>query len=100
MMKNNGHAEASRREAPPGGHGEDPGEDQGNGLVKRDRLEAALREVGDSYEAMARWLHEHQVPVSGAYLSMLVSGKRDPSVKTAKKLAMALGIDLSDIVGL
>jgi hypothetical protein len=61
-------------------------------------LEKRLSEF-DSYEKAARYAADRGVSVSGSYLSMMVSGKRDPAIPKARKLARVFGLKLMDVVG-
>ncbi len=67
-------------------------------VTPRPKLESRLRKIG-SLEDAAYYLRGKNVKVSSSFLSMLSSGVRDPSLSMAKKLAEALEIKLSDIVG-
>ena len=61
--------------------------------VNRDILWDALASQGLSQNELAK-----RVGISAAYMSQLVSGKRSPSVSTARRLQRVLGITSSKIL--
>lgn len=66
--------------------------------VFRPVLEKRLKKF-ESYEKAARYAADQGVSVSGSYLSMIVSGKRDPSLRKARKLARVFDLDIIDVIG-
>lgn len=61
-------------------------------------LEKRLKKFG-SFEKAARYCADRGVSVSGSYLFMMVTGKRDPAIPKARALARVLGLELMDVVG-
>ena len=67
-------------------------------LHPRPKLETRLKKLG-SLEDAAYFLRQKGVKVSASYLSMLSSGKKDPSLKLARRIAEVLEMRFSDVVG-
>lgn len=65
----------------------------------RPALQEALFRLAPSYDKQSKALAERGIQKTGGYLSLLVRGKRNPSVDFAKKLAAVLGVPLETVVG-
>lgn len=61
-------------------------------LVKSDLIKQSMLVNGFNISVLA-----NQVNVGVSYMSQILNGKRNPSPKLAKRIADALGVEITDI---